>query len=254
MSCVLLDDRLKRALEHGPEELWREVENIKADTWRDLADYEFLAKDRQDLVHHTFSCVLLGCLDHHARTLLYRNELPELYAEMNRARQDESRLNAARDILRTFYSLAEVTPLEMFRTYIAMAEGRDFAARVDEFLPLLEPFVTWPSGGKSPGRPMISKSWTLFGKLLLWEPPKRLVRDLAAGGGRGSKTKAWIDVQRALSNLQQIWDWYGDPSLLQTRWILFREVLWPEAIDDCWVTVWPSIKRRRPAGKLRRVS
>ena len=185
MSCVLLDDRLERALERGPEELRREVENIKAETWRDLADYEFLAKDQQELVHQTFTCVLLGCLDQHALTLLYRNDLPGLYAEMNRAKQDEERLNAAREILRNFYSLPEVTPLDMFRTYISIAEGRDFASRVDEILPLLEPFVSWPSGSKSPGRPMSSGSWTLFSKLLLWEPPKWLVRDLSAEGGRG---------------------------------------------------------------------
>ncbi len=244
MSCILLDDRLGRALGHGPEAMRREVEEIKTETWRDLADYTFLTKDRQKFVRETFSCVLHGCLDHHAHTLLYRNELPDIYTEMNRARQDGQRLNTARDILRTFYSLPEVTPLDMFRTYIAIAEGEHFASRVGEFLPLLDPLVSWPAGSKSPGRPMSSKSWTLLSKLLLWEPPKWLARDLSGEGGRGSKGKAWIQVQRALSNLQEIWDLDGDPSLMRTRWLLFREVLWPEAVDDCWVTVWPSIKRR----------
>lgn len=251
MSCVLLDDRLESALERGREGLRREVENIKAETGRDLADFEFLTEDRRDFVRQTSSCFLEGCLDNHARFLLYRNELQEIYAEMSRARQDEERLNTAREILRTFYSLPQVTPLDMFRTYVAIAEGRDFASRLDETLPLLEPFVTWPSGGNSPGHPISSRTWTLFSKLLLWEPPKWLVRDLSAGGGRDTRSRAWIQVQRALAIVEQIWDWDGDPSILQTRWIFFREVLWPQAIDDCLVTVWPSIKRRRTMPRVR---
>ena len=60
MSCILLDDRLGRALGHGPEAMRREVEEIKTETWRDLADYTFLTKDRQKFVRETFSCVLHG--------------------------------------------------------------------------------------------------------------------------------------------------------------------------------------------------